>query len=69
MNKIIENFRLRFAATDKRTIALRTLKLDADARRDDITRSYRSLIAQHHPDRGGDAETFISIRRAYEHLR
>jgi len=40
-----------------------------DASRHEITRSYRELVAQYHPDRGGDTETFIHIRQAYELLR
>jgi DnaJ-class molecular chaperone len=50
-------------------MALRTLKLKADASRHEITRSYRELASRHHPDRGGDTETFIHIRQAYELLR
>jgi hypothetical protein len=69
VNKIIDNFWQRFATVDEQTLALRTLKLKADASRRDITRSYRELIAQHHPDKGGDTETFINIRQAYEFLR
>ena len=76
MKKIFDNFWQRFAnieeqdiALDEQTIALRTLKLKADASRDEITRSYRTLASRYHPDKGGDTETFINIRRAYELLR
>ena len=69
MNKIFDNFWQRFASLDEQAMALRTLKLKADANRHEITRSYRELIAKHHPDRGGDANKFINIRQAYELLR
>ena len=69
MKKIIDNFWQRFATEDEQTAALRTLKLKADASRHDITRSYRELISKHHPDKGGDRDTFINIRQAYEFLR
>ena len=76
MKKIFDSFWQRFAnveeqavALDEHTIALRTLKLRADASQYEITRSYRTLASKHHPDRGGDTETFINIRRAYELLR
>jgi len=69
VNKIFDSFWQRFASLDEQTMALRTLKLKADASRTDITRSYRELIARHHPDKGGDTETFIHIRQAYELLR
>lgn len=76
MKKLFDNFWQRFAnveeqviALDEHTIALRTLKLRADASQKEITRSYRELASRYHPDRGGDTETFISIRRAYELLR
>ena len=69
MKKIIDNFWQRFATEDEQTMALRTLKLKADASRHEITRSYRELISQHHPDKGGDRDAFINIRQAYEFLR
>ena len=69
MNKIIDSFWQRFATVDEQTQALRTLKLKADASRGDITRSYRELVGRHHPDKGGDTQTFINIRQAYEFLR
>lgn len=69
VKKIIDNFWQRFASIDEQTMALRTLKLKADASRREITRSYRELASRHHPDRGGDTETFIHIRQAYDLLR
>ena len=69
MKKIFDTFWQRFATEDEQTVALRTLKLKADASRHEITRSYRELISQHHPDKGGDRDTFINIRQAYEFLR
>ena len=69
MKKIFDNLRRCFAAEDQHTLALRTLELKADASRHEINRSYRQLISKHHPDRGGDRETFINIRQAYEALR
>jgi len=69
VKKIFDNFRRGFASDDKHVMALRTLELQADASRREITRSYRELISKHHPDKGGDRDTFINIRRAYEVLR
>ena len=69
VKKILDNFWQRFASVDEQTAALRTLKLKADASRHDITRSYRELASRHHPDKGGDTDTFIHIRQAYEFLR
>jgi DnaJ-class molecular chaperone len=69
VKKIFDTFWHRFASEDEQTMALRTLKLEADASRNEITRSYRELISQHHPDKGGDVDTFINIRQAYEYLR
>lgn len=31
-----------------------------------VQKTYRTLVAKHHPDRGGDAKKFIAIRHAYE---
>lgn len=69
MKKLLDNFWQRFGTVDEQTQALRTLKLKADASQHEITRSYRQLAARHHPDRGGNQETFIHIRQAYELLR
>ena len=68
VNKLF-NFWQQFASLDEQTKALRTLKVKADASRHEITRSYRELASRHHPDKGGDTETFIHIRQAYELLR
>jgi len=69
VKKILDNLWRCFATEDKHALALRTLELKADASRNDIVRSYRELISRHHPDRGGDRETFVNIRQAYEVLR
>lgn len=69
MKKIFDNIWQCFATEDEHTMALRTLKLKNDASHQQIIRNYRELISQHHPDKGGDRDTFISIRQAYELLR
>jgi hypothetical protein len=42
------------------------LGVPATASSDEITAAYRSLRAQNHPDRGGDADKFHRITKAYE---
>lgn len=42
------------------------LEVDRDATREQIDAAYRRLRSQHHPDRGGDAEQFHRITKAYE---
>jgi hypothetical protein len=37
-----------------------------NATRADVDDAYRRLRSQHHPDRGGDAEQFRRVQRAYE---
>ena len=69
VKQLFDNFWQRFASVDEQTRALRTLKLRADASHHEITRSYRELAGRHHPDKGGDTDTFIHIRQAYELLR
>ena len=69
VNKLFDNVWQRFANVDEQTMALRTLKLKANASRNEITRSYRELASRHHPDKGGNTETFIHIRQAFEFLR
>lgn len=38
------------------------------ASKDEAKRAYRKLVKQHHPDAGGNAETFKKITEAYDHF-
>jgi len=44
------------------------LGLPPDCTADEIKQMYRSLAQQHHPDKGGDEDTFKKIKLAYEVL-
>merc|ERR1719324_65884 len=44
------------------------LEVDKNASNADIKKAYRKLAIKHHPDKGGDPETFKEITRAYEVL-
>ena len=65
---MLTRFWEKYLAIDKRLEALGTLELPADAEWLAVKRAYRRLAAIHHPDKGGDAERFRSIREAYEIL-
>jgi len=45
-----------------------TLGVHSGASKDEIKKAYRKLATKHHPDRGGNAETFKEISKAYELL-
>jgi DnaJ-class molecular chaperone len=45
-----------------------TLGVDRNATADEIKRAYRKLASQHHPDRGGNTQTFQGIQSAYDTL-
>lgn len=45
-----------------------TLGVNQNASPEEIKRAYRKLAAQHHPDRGGDTQTFQEIQSAYDVL-
>lgn len=44
------------------------LGVDKSASADEIKKAYRKLALQHHPDRGGDEDTFKSIAESYDIL-
>ncbi|CAD7934994.1 unnamed protein product [Amoebophrya sp. A120] len=44
------------------------LDVDKNASGPDIKKAYRKLAIKHHPDKGGDPETFKEITKAYEVL-
>ncbi|WPC72159.1 DNA-J related domain-containing protein [Aeromonas hydrophila] len=54
---------------EQRAEALTLFALPTGAGPDAIRRRWRELALQHHPDRGGDADTFIRLRWAWEHLK
>jgi DnaJ-domain-containing protein 1 len=66
---LLARFWTRYTAHDRRAQALATLQLDSDADKAAIKQQYRRLAAATHPDRGGDAAQFLSIRAAYEILK
>lgn len=48
--------------------AARVLGVTADADPLTVKQAYRRLAREHHPDRGGDVDTFHTLQRAYERL-
>ena len=42
------------------------LNLSDDASKKEIQKAYRTLVLQHHSDRGGNDEKFKRIKQAYE---
>jgi hypothetical protein len=69
VQRLLAGFWQRYAAVDKRQIALQVLGLETDVDWEQIREGYRRMAMQHHPDKGGDEKKFIEIREAYEILR
>jgi len=44
------------------------LGIEKNATKNEIKSSYRSLVKQHHPDKGGQKERFLAIQKAWETL-
>jgi len=44
------------------------LGIEKNATKNEIKSSYRSLVKQHHPDKGGQKERFLAIQNAWETL-
>lgn len=67
--QLLRDFWQRYSASDKKLEALEILELPGDADWNEIQSQYRRLIAEHHPDKGGDRVKFVAIRQAYEVLK
>lgn len=69
VDKLLESFWKMYLSTDRRSEALVVLGLERNASNQQIKSRYRKLASENHPDRGGNNESFIKIRKAYEILR
>ncbi|PTY36485.1 hypothetical protein BGP77_04075 [Saccharospirillum sp. MSK14-1] len=65
---LLDGFWKRLLSEEQRPQALAELGLDPRADQKAIRTRYRQLANEHHPDKGGDPETFRRIREAYEQL-
>ncbi len=70
VKEMLDGFYKGISLTGDRDAALSTLEFESNNNpsKTDIKQQYRKLAQQHHPDRGGDQEAFISLREAYEYL-
>lgn len=66
---MLSQFWRAYARYLSRDDAWEVLGLNIGASQQTITTRYRELAARHHPDKGGDQETFVKVRAAYEVLR
>lgn len=69
VQNLLRGFWNRCLDPNARRQALQVLELEEGASEEDIRLRYRQLVARLHPDKGGDSEAFIEVRRAYELLR
>ena len=65
----VDDFFKRFAAFNEAESHLSCLGLPKDAVWGVVQQRYRRLAQQHHPDKGGDAELFLTYTRAFEALK
>ncbi len=65
----VDDFFKRFAAFNEAESHLTCLGLPKDAVWGVVQQRYRRLAQQHHPDKGGDAELFLTFTRAFEALK
>jgi DnaJ-domain-containing protein 1 len=69
VKQMLNGFWQRYLAGEGREEALQLLGLEEPVDRQVIERRYRELAAQHHPDRGGDAQRQVEINKAIGILR
>lgn len=69
VDNLLNNFWQYYLADDKQLEALQLLELEQDCSWQQVQQAYRRKAGENHPDKGGDAATFMEIREAYEILR
>ncbi len=69
VHTMLEGFWKKYNTLMSVSPALSELGLSEGASWAEIKRQYRDLASKHHPDKGGDPQLFIKIRRAYESLK
>lgn len=69
VQKLLDQFWTRYETITSYDTALSLIGLKAPVEWYQVQRRYRELAAKYHPDKGGDANKFIEIRRAYESLK
>ncbi|MFO1369765.1 MAG: DNA-J related domain-containing protein [Marinagarivorans sp.] len=65
----VDDFFKRFVVFNEAEAHLTCLGLPKDAVWGVVQQRYRRLAQQHHPDKGGDAELFLTYTHAYEALK
>ncbi|NLQ18511.1 DnaJ domain-containing protein [Marinomonas sp. M1K-6] len=69
VSRLLNSFYQGIHLEGDRDSALKTLQIEHhNPSKTIIKQQYRKLAQQHHPDRGGDKNTFIGLRQAYEYL-
>lgn len=72
INTMVTDFWRKFAkwqgsvSNDLLHKSFQELGIEPSASFEHVQKTYRTLVAKHHPDRGGNAKKFIAIRHAYE---
>lgn len=69
VESLLNRFWQRYLAADGRGEALALLGLREPVSAEEIKAQYRSLVMEHHPDRGGDKEKLQQINRAMQQLK
>lgn len=70
VSRLIDSFYQRMNVEGDKQNALNILNIGTPTpTKSEIKQQYRKLVKKHHPDVGGNPETFIEIRQAYEQLR
>jgi len=69
VRQLLDSFWTRLEQWQHRTSLLERLGLDPELSQEDLKQRMRSLAKAHHPDAGGDSETFMTLWRFWEDSR
>ena len=71
VTQMMQQFWQKYMALDKKAEAIKTLSLENEKElsKEILKKKFNQLAKEHHPDKGGNEENFVKIKKAYDELK